>query len=73
MEAEAPTLAVSCPFCLAMMEDGLKAQPGFEAAPVKVRHVVELVADAIGEPAAAVAAAAGPGGTSDGGQEPAQA
>ena len=49
MESGAPTLAVSCPFCLAMLEDGLKVQEGFEANPVKVRHVVELVADAIPE------------------------
>ncbi len=47
MKSGAPTLAVSCPFCLAMLEDGLKAQDGFESAPVKVRHVVELVAEAI--------------------------
>jgi len=47
MEAGAPTLAVSCPFCMAMLEDGLKAQAGYEEHPVKVRHVVELVADAI--------------------------
>ncbi len=42
-----PTLAVSCPFCMAMLEDGLKAQEGFEEHPVKARHVVEIVADAI--------------------------
>ncbi len=47
MEADAPTLAVSCPFCMAMLEDGLKAQEGYEERPVAVRHVVELVADAI--------------------------
>jgi len=49
MATGAPTLAVSCPFCMAMLEDGLKAQEGFEAHPVKVRHVVELVAEAIGK------------------------
>jgi len=49
METGAPTLAVSCPFCLAMLEDGLKAQDGFDESPVKVRHVVELVADALGD------------------------
>jgi len=48
MESGAPILAVSCPFCMAMLEDGLKAQEGFEERPVRVRHVVELVADAIG-------------------------
>lgn len=47
MASGAPTLAVSCPFCMAMLEDGLKAQEGYEAKPVKVRHVVELVADAL--------------------------
>lgn len=48
MASGAPTLAVSCPFCMAMLEDGLKVQEGYEANPVKVRHVVELVAEAIG-------------------------
>ncbi|MDP2957350.1 MAG: (Fe-S)-binding protein [Longimicrobiales bacterium] len=52
MKSGAPTLAVSCPFCMAMLEDGLKAQDGYEEHPVKVRHVVELVADAIGGGAA---------------------
>ncbi|MFO7769504.1 MAG: 4Fe-4S dicluster domain-containing protein [bacterium] len=47
MDSGAPTLAVSCPFCMAMLEDGLKAQEGFDERPVKVRHVIELVADAI--------------------------
>jgi Fe-S oxidoreductase len=47
MESGAPTLAVSCPFCMAMLEDGLKAQDGFEDRPVQVRHVVELVAEAL--------------------------
>jgi len=55
MESGAPTLAVSCPFCMGMLEDGLKSQEGFEASPVKVRHVVELVADAIGDGEAAPA------------------
>jgi Fe-S oxidoreductase len=50
MRSGAPTLAVSCPFCMAMLEDGLKAQDGFEEHPVTVRHVVELVADAIPDP-----------------------
>lgn len=48
MASGAPTLAVSCPFCMAMLEDGLKAQDGFEDRPVKVKHVVEIVADALG-------------------------
>ncbi|HSG49920.1 MAG TPA: (Fe-S)-binding protein [Longimicrobiales bacterium] len=47
MESGAPTLAVSCPFCMAMLEDGLKAQDGYDQNPVTVRHVVELVAEAI--------------------------
>jgi Fe-S oxidoreductase len=47
METGAETLAVSCPFCMAMLEDGLKAQEGYDARPVKVKHVVELVAEAI--------------------------
>ena len=51
MESGAPTLAVSCPFCMAMLEDGLKAQEGYDANPVAVKHVVELVADAIPAPA----------------------
>jgi hypothetical protein len=38
---------------MAMLEDGLKAQDGFEENPVKVRHVVEIVADAIPDEAAA--------------------
>ncbi|MEQ9398728.1 MAG: (Fe-S)-binding protein [Longimicrobiales bacterium] len=66
MEADAPTLAVSCPFCMAMLEDGLKAQDGFEAKPVKVRHVVELVAEAIGDGATATAAAGGEAVGADG-------
>ncbi len=49
MRSGAPTLAVSCPFCLAMLEDGLKAQEGFDAAPVRIRHVAELVAETISE------------------------
>ncbi len=47
MASGAPTLAVSCPFCMAMLEDGLKAQEGYERHPVKVRHVVEIVAEAL--------------------------
>ncbi|MCG6956460.1 MAG: 4Fe-4S dicluster domain-containing protein [Gemmatimonadetes bacterium] len=57
MESGAPTLAVSCPFCLAMLEDGLKVQEGYEEHPVQVRHVVEIVAGAIPDPAGAEAAA----------------
>jgi Fe-S oxidoreductase len=57
MKSGAPTLAVSCPFCMAMLDDGLKAQEGYEERPVQVKHVVEIVADAIPEPVAAVTAA----------------
>jgi Fe-S oxidoreductase len=53
MRADAPTLAVSCPFCMAMLEDGLKVQEGYDEKPVAVRHVVELVADAIPQGAGA--------------------
>lgn len=71
MESGAPTLAVSCPFCLAMLEDGLKAQEGFEERPVKVRHVVELVADAIGEPeTAGVGVGGGEAAGAGGGTQP---
>jgi hypothetical protein len=35
---------------MAMLEDGLKAQDGFDENPVAVKHVVELVADAIPAP-----------------------
>jgi Fe-S oxidoreductase len=48
---------VSCPFCMAMLEDGLKVQEGYEEHPVQVKHVVEIVADAIPEPVAAETAA----------------
>ena len=47
METGAETLAVSCPFCVAMLEDGLKAQEGYDQRPVRVRHVMEIVADAL--------------------------
>jgi len=49
METGALTVAVSCPFCVEMLMDGLKAQEGYDKNPVEVRHVVELVADAIPE------------------------
>jgi Fe-S oxidoreductase len=47
METGARTLAVSCPFCVAMLEDGLKAQEDHSERPVEVRHVMEIVADAL--------------------------
>ncbi|MFQ5876908.1 MAG: heterodisulfide reductase-related iron-sulfur binding cluster [Acidobacteriota bacterium] len=51
MQTGARTLAVSCPFCVSMLEDGLKAQKGYDARPVEVRHVMEIVADALPDPA----------------------
>ena len=69
MESGAPTLAVSCPFCMAMLEDGLKAQEGFEEHPVKVRHVVELVADAIPDEEPEMAAGSVGAETAAGGHE----
>ena len=50
MESGAETLAVSCPFCVAMLEDGLKAQEGYDSRPVRVRHVLEIVAGALPGP-----------------------
>jgi len=47
METGAGTLAVSCPFCIAMLDDGLKAQAGYDERPVEIRHVMEIVADAL--------------------------
>jgi len=44
IESNAKTLAVSCPFCLTMMSDGLAAR---EAA-VEVRDVAELLLEALG-------------------------
>jgi Fe-S oxidoreductase len=44
----ATTVATGCPFCLAMLEDGVKTV-GSPDRPVRVRDFVELVAEAIGE------------------------
>ena len=44
----ATTLATGCPFCLVMLEDGVKAV-GNPDRPLRVRDFVELVAEAIGE------------------------
>ena len=43
LETGAETIAVSCPFCLTMMTDGVSSQ----AADVNVRDIAELLADAI--------------------------
>jgi Fe-S oxidoreductase len=43
LETGAKTIAVSCPFCLIMMQDGVAAQ----TADVQVRDVAELLADAL--------------------------
>ncbi len=44
IESNAKTLAVSCPFCLTMMSDGLAARD----AAVEVRDVAELLLEALG-------------------------
>lgn len=62
VESGAPTLAVSCPFCMAMLEDGLKAQDGYDENPVQVKHVVELVAEAIPTTETSAEAVEGQGG-----------
>ena len=43
LDTKASTIAVSCPYCMTMFEDGLKEEknPGH----VKVRDIAELVAD----------------------------
>jgi len=44
IHSNAKTLAVSCPFCLTMMSDGLAARE----ATVEVRDVAELLLEALG-------------------------
>jgi Fe-S oxidoreductase/nitrate reductase gamma subunit len=44
----AQTLATACPFCLVMLEDGVK-NVQTDGEPIRVRDFVELVAEAIGE------------------------
>ena len=44
IQSNAKTLAVSCPFCLTMMSDGLAARE----ATVEVRDVAELLLEALG-------------------------
>ncbi|MHC1581328.1 MAG: (Fe-S)-binding protein, partial [Methanopyraceae archaeon] len=47
LETGADTVAVSCPFCVEMLQDGLKSREGYDERPVQVKHVVELVAEAL--------------------------
>jgi Fe-S oxidoreductase len=47
LETGADTVAVSCPFCVEMLQDGLKSRDGYDERPVAVKHVVELVAEAL--------------------------
>ena len=44
IESKVKTLAVSCPFCLTMMSDGLAARE----AGIEVRDVAELLLEALG-------------------------
>ena len=44
IESQAKTLAVSCPFCLTMINDGLAARE----AKVEVKDVAELLMEALG-------------------------
>lgn len=48
MATGAETVAVSCPFCMQMMEDGVKTSDAGEGAP-KVRDVAELLLEAVEE------------------------
>ena len=45
METQADTIAVACPFCNLMMEDGI----GAKQAPVKAKDVAELVWESLGK------------------------
>jgi Fe-S oxidoreductase len=47
MKTGAGTVAVSCPFCVEMLRDGLKAQDGYDQRPIQVKHVLELIAEAL--------------------------
>jgi len=44
VQSTAETLAVSCPFCLTMMSDGLAASDSH----VQVRDILELLLEALG-------------------------
>ena len=50
METGAGTIAVSCPFCLQMMEDGVKTVSGDGHI---VRDIAKLLLEAVVEPARA--------------------
>lgn len=43
----ADVVVTGCPFCLAMMEAGIKGVPGAEERGVRVRDFVELVDEAV--------------------------
>ncbi|HZK19048.1 MAG TPA: (Fe-S)-binding protein, partial [Clostridia bacterium] len=49
MEKNPSMIAANCPFCLTMLEDGVKAKEVEES--VKVTDVAELVADMLQDPA----------------------
>ncbi|WP_460038502.1 (Fe-S)-binding protein [Thermaerobacter litoralis] len=51
----ADVVVTGCPFCLAMMETGVKAVAGAEERGVRVRDFVELVDEALADPAGAAA------------------
>jgi len=55
LETGADTIAVGCPFCMTMLEDGVKTKEMEEK--VQVKDVAELVAEALQKPAAAPEAA----------------
>ena len=45
IETGASTVATACPFCMTMMNDGVKAQGKSEA--VQVKDIAELVAESM--------------------------
>jgi Fe-S oxidoreductase len=45
LASPASSLAVSCPFCLGMLEDGLKAKAAEGARPMAVQDVAEVIAE----------------------------
>jgi Fe-S oxidoreductase len=49
LEAKAETLCVCCPYCLTMMEDGLKDLNAHDR--VQLKDLAEIVADRLAEPA----------------------
>jgi len=55
LDTGADTLAVSCPFCMRMMEDGVKSVDG--GGKVKVRDVAEVLLEAVTRSAPAAASA----------------